>query len=33
MPKDYNMIIRINTDQAEVEVEQHSKKGLTILCC
>lgn len=28
MPKDYNMIIRINTDRAEVEVEQHSKKGV-----
>jgi len=28
MPKDYNMIIRISTERAEVEVEQHSKKGV-----
>ena len=28
MPKDFDMIIRINTDRAEVEVEQHSKKGV-----
>ena len=28
MPKNFDMIIRINTDQAEVEVEQHSKKGV-----
>ena len=28
MPKDYDMIIRINSDRAEVEVEQHSKKGV-----
>ena len=28
MPKDFDMIIRINSDRAEVEVEQHSKKGV-----
>ena len=28
MSKDYNMIIRINTERAEVEVEQRSKKGV-----
>ena len=28
MPKDYDMIIRINSERAEVEVEQHSKKGV-----
>lgn len=28
MPKDYDMIIRINSERAEVEVEQRSKKGV-----
>ncbi len=28
MPKDYDMIIRISSERAEVEVEQHSKKGV-----
>lgn len=28
MPKDYNMIIRISTERAEAEVEQHSKNGV-----
>lgn len=28
MQKDYDMIIRINSERAEVEVEQHSKKGV-----
>lgn len=30
MPKDYDMIIRINSELAEVEVEQHSKSGVII---
>ena len=28
MPKDFDMIIRISSERAEVEVEQHSKKGV-----
>lgn len=28
MPKDFDMIIRINSERAEIEVEQHSKKGV-----
>lgn len=28
MQKNYDMIIRINSERAEVEVEQHSKKGV-----
>ena len=28
MPKEYDMIIRISTNRAEVEVEQHSKNGV-----
>ena len=30
MPKDYDTIIRISTERAEVEVEQHSKKGVIV---
>ena len=28
MPKDFDMVIRISSERAEVEVEQHSKKGV-----
>ena len=28
MPKDSDMVIRISTERAEVEVEQHSKSGV-----
>ena len=28
MPKDFDMIIRINSERAEIEVEQHSKTGV-----
>lgn len=28
MQKDFDMIIRINSERAEIEVEQHSKKGV-----
>ena len=28
MPKDYDMIIRINSERAEIEAERHSKKGV-----